>query len=253
MPPPPPPPSYQPAPVIEPPAAPAWWKKKRWKLPTWAWIAIGVVLIGAAASGGSKKKDEPAADKPTQTTTPVTTGQPAVAAAVTTVAETAPPTEAPVTTVEETTTTIEQGTSRDNPWTPGDTLTLGDYNPLQVAGMEFVTNETILAANQFNTEATAEQTYVRVPITATYTGSGTGSAFDLATGAGLVGDKGKIYTIEFIAEGSGGSLEDLLSAPDVITGGVLSGYLYFLADTDDMNLMLTFQTVDGRRFIDVSP
>lgn len=56
------PPPTHPGASITPPAVPAvaWWKRRWWKLPVWAWIVIGVVIIGGAASAGGT--DDEAAD-----------------------------------------------------------------------------------------------------------------------------------------------------------------------------------------------
>lgn len=65
-----------------------------WKLPVWAWIAIGLVLIGAAASGGSKKGDADSTAS-TQSSAPATEPE----------NTTVSPTDAPTTQVPETTST----------------------------------------------------------------------------------------------------------------------------------------------------
>lgn len=92
-----------------PPDSPAdesrsWWKKKRAKLPTWAWIVIGVVVlggVGGALSGGDDGDETAGAAQPSDTTATETT--------VESVQSTTPPTVE--TTIAETTTTAAPTTS----------------------------------------------------------------------------------------------------------------------------------------------
>lgn len=87
----------------------SWWKKKWWKLPVWAWIAIGLFLVGGLSGVFDENADEAAttattqAEPGTEAPAPAETGVPVTPApslAPPTAATTAAPatTEPPVTT-----------------------------------------------------------------------------------------------------------------------------------------------------------
>ncbi|MEP7047375.1 MAG: Ltp family lipoprotein [Ilumatobacteraceae bacterium] len=88
-----PPPSEQPTqfvPVVSTPHA-AWLKRKLFKLPLWAWIAVGVLTVGAIGSAAKPKQDgaEPVAGSATDV---ATTQMPSTVAATTVPATTVPAT-----------------------------------------------------------------------------------------------------------------------------------------------------------------
>ena len=79
------------------------WPKRKWlKLPMWAWIAVGVLVIGAIGSAAGTKKDnaQPAAASATDAATTLmpTTLPPTTLPATTVPATTVPPTTVPPTT-----------------------------------------------------------------------------------------------------------------------------------------------------------
>jgi peptidoglycan hydrolase-like protein with peptidoglycan-binding domain len=57
------------APIAEASPTTSWWMKKRARLPTWAWIAIGVLVLFAAAAAGGGDDQEDA--EPSSNTDPV--------------------------------------------------------------------------------------------------------------------------------------------------------------------------------------
>lgn len=99
---------------------PKWFARKIWKLPTWAWIAIGaVVLIGVAGQGGSEQAatdtTEASQDAPDESDTagdaPVEPAEEEVEETTTTVAATTTTTQpATTTTTEPPLPIIESGT-----------------------------------------------------------------------------------------------------------------------------------------------
>jgi hypothetical protein len=189
-----------------------------------------------------------------ETSAPDTTEAPATTdAPETTEAETSAPETTDAPTTEAPTTTAVQGTHA-NPFRGGQALSTDKYNPIVFTGpLELVSDDALHAANPYNDPAPAGQAYVRFKMSATYIGPDTGNYFDFYE-VGVVGSKGKIYTQATVTDSStNGDLEVLNDAPEVITGGTLEGYLYFLVDTDDTALLVISKSADGNTFIDLSP
>lgn len=252
--PPPPPAPFSPVGNPEPPSTPpsiaepqAPKSRPKWLVPVLGAALVGAVVVAIVAS---KDDSSSSSDKP-ESTSQVTTKatQPATT-------ELSCPTgqhESPVGTciADPTTTPKAEEGSRDNPL-DSSFLTYGDYDPVNFGFLELVDFATIESSNRFNEEPPPGQVYVRFRVTATYNGTETGSYYDFAFNLGLVGDKGKIYETAFIAD-SDGTLETLSDQPDVISGGVMEGYLYYLIDSDDTDILVVNENSDGNVFIDITP
>jgi hypothetical protein len=208
-----------------------------------------------------------ATTKPVETTAATATAVPTTNAATTTTVLTCGPTEheislddvpscqpnvapppPPPTAVPGTTTTTTKKGTRGNPYGATDLLTFGDYNPFVLFSIDPEDYSTIKAANQFNTVPPVGQFYLRVGVTAMYTGDTTGKYGDIAFSLGIVGNEAKIYKPVFL---SGDELQSLQSQPDVIRGGSITGFLYYLVDTADANFLAVIQGSSGTQFITV--
>lgn len=218
--------------------------------PKWLIPAIGIALAAAVVAGVVASKDDSSKGSDTADSTQATTK----ATARPTTTELTCPFGQHATPFGECeldpTTTIEEPGSRDNPLSPN-FLTYGDYDPVTLGSLEPVDFSAIEAANRFNDAPPAGQIYVRYKVTATYNGTSTGAYFDFAFNLGLVGDKGKIYEPAFVSD-SDGTLDALSDQPDVIAGGTMSGYLYYLIDADDTNILVVNENSDGNVFIDIT-
>jgi hypothetical protein len=184
-----------------------------------------------------------------ETTEPATTDAPE-----TTEAETSPPETTDAPTTDAPTTSALEGTHA-NPFKGGELLSNDNYNPIVFTGpIELVSEDVVHAANQYNDPAPTGQAYVRFKLDATYIGAGTGTYFDFYD-VGVVGSKGKIYKQASVSDSSDNKdLHTLGDAPDVISGGTLEGYLYYLVDTDDTALLVISKAGDGTNtFIELGP
>ena len=164
----------------------------------------------------------------------------------------APTTEAPTT--EAPTTTIEGQTAggRANPITDLSSLSVVDYRNVELGPLETPTFPLIKNENGFNKVPQAGQTYARFKVTATYVGQGTGTYSDFYFTCSLVGDKGTIYKPVAVADTGTGELQDLRAQPDVLSGGTMSGYVYYLIDSDDERILVMVESGDVKRFVDIS-
>lgn len=160
------------------------------------------------------------------------------------VAPTAPP-STPAPTEPPTTPAVPAKGTVANPFTSADMLKFGDYSPVVVTVIEPVTDAQVKKGNQFNDPAPAGQMYVRIGLTVTYTGTTKSDGGLLSTQVNLVGMKGKLYERTFVSGGSGGAGDDLKifsDEPDVITGGKITGFIYYLADSDDATFLAAFNS-----------
>lgn len=224
-------------------------------------VAGAAVLVGCSSSGklvltGTVKATTTVASAVAATTTanPAVTdvkaatttlpkGTVPVTAAVT-VAPTAPPSTPAPTETPTTPAAPAKGTVA-NPFTSADMLKFGDYSPVVVTVIEPVTDAQVKKGNQFNDPAPAGQVYVRIGLMVTYTGTTKSDGGELSTQIDLVGTKGKLYERTFVSGGSGGAGDDLKifsDEPDVITGGKITGFIYYLADSDDGSFLAAFNS-----------
>lgn len=150
-----------------------------------------------------------------------------------------------------TTTAASASGTRDNPFSPI-ALTYGDWSTLSILPIEVVDPALIHSANQFNDEAAPGQTYARIFVSAIYAGAEKGGSYEFRYGFGLAGDKGKIYDAASVSD-TRNVLSDISDSPDVLAGGELSGFIYYLVDADDTNFLVVATGPDGLQFIDVSP
>jgi hypothetical protein len=123
---------------------------------------------------------------------------------------------------------------------------------LSILPVEVVDPALIHSANQFNDEAAPGQTYARIFVSAIYAGAAKGESYEFRYGFGLAGDKGKIYDAASVSD-THNVLSDISDSPDVLAGGELAGFIYYLVDTDDTNFLVVASGSDGLQFIDVSP
>jgi hypothetical protein len=157
-----------------------------------------------------------------------------------------------LTTTTSTVPTPEVG-SKDNPFPISSPLTWGDYDQITFQPLELVSSSLIHKANPYNTPPPAGQTYVRFKVSAVYTGDDTGSGFGLSMNLHLVGDKATIYTSEFLSDYRKIGLAPIDDQPNVIKGGTITGFAYYLIDTDDTNILILVDNYSGNQYIDITP
>ncbi len=200
-------------------------------------IAIAVALASCSSTGIKQSTATTPKVKPASTT-------PASTPATDAPAPTEPPTTKPKVAVPPTTARPKAGT-RTNPFSSN--LDFNDFKPMVLLGIEPVDAALIHKGNQFNDAPQAGQTYVRVSVSATYTGSGSGSSTDITFSLKIAGDKSKIYEAASISDAHN-VLGLLRNQPDVIQGGSLTGFIYYLVDTDDSNFLAVVDGPDGPQF-----
>ena len=154
-------------------------------------------------------------------------------------------------TVKVPTTTIAARGTRDNPFSPT-ALTYGDWSDISILPVEMVDAALIHSANQFNDDAGPGQSYARIQVSGIYAGTEKGTSSDFRYGFGLAGDKGKVYDAASVSD-SHNLLSEISDSPDVLAGGALTGFIYYLVDVDDTNFLVVTTGSDGLQFIDVSP
>jgi hypothetical protein len=205
-----------------------------------------ILAAGCGKSATVTAQSAPDTDRPTAATTvPVTQPRPTTTAPK-------PTTTAPCASgshkdpsgsgcVPNTTTTAEPTKgSRQHPFdlNQGDELSIaGTWTSVTFSGPEDVDPATIIAANQFNDEAPDGQIYLRVLFTGVFEGTDTMSGTSAAHAFKLVGDQNTVYNSAFVSD-SHDVLNALSEQPDVISGGTLGGYIYYLVSADDANLMI---------------
>lgn len=167
-----------------------------------------------------------------------------------TVSTATPSNSAPTSAAPTTTMSAAKKGTRSNPFISTDLPSFEDYKPFALGGIEPVDFAVILKANVFNTPPAAGQMYVRVAVAATYTGPDRGTAFDLLFSVGIAGDKSKAYRATSVAD-SHHILNILSDQPDVISGGSLIGYLYYLVDSDDANFLGVLSGPVGTQFVEI--
>jgi hypothetical protein len=223
-------------------------------------IGGAALLFVGIGIGSSSKNDEDSQvrtadaaeervdDNETGTTENEPEAQAAATVGTTTTTEPAPTTTRPKPTTTKaapTTTTIEEG-SRGNPF-PGTTLTMGDWDTVSIGFIEDVDPALIRDANQFNDELLDGQKFVRIPVSAHWSGIDVGSPLQLSWTVNLAGDKGKIYEEASVSD-SRDVLAQLGDQPDVLEGGAVTGFVYYRVDVDDANLLIVVDSSDGPRF-----
>ncbi len=204
---------------------------------TLAFLATAVVLASCSSTGIKQSAATTPKAKPASTT-------PATTPATDKPAPTVPPTTKPKVTVPPTTAAPKAGT-RTNPFSSN--LDFKDFKPMILLGIEPVDAALIHKANQFNSPPPDGQTYMRVNVSAAYTGTGTGSATDITFSLKIAGNKSKVYEAALVSDSR--NLLDLLNKqPDVIQGGSMTGFIYYLVDTDDSNFLAVVNGSDGPQF-----
>jgi hypothetical protein len=153
--------------------------------------------------------------------------------------------------VAATTTTAPEEGTRAHPYAVGSVLTSDSYSSIVFGPVELVNPADVHKANQFNDALPAGQAYVRVHVEATYSGADKGTPYDF-TRIGLAGDNGKIYTSAFISD-SHNVLDLITDQPDVLSGGTMSGNVYYVVDIGDANFLMVEQGANRTVFVDVSP
>jgi hypothetical protein len=216
-------------------------------------IAAAILAVSLAACGGENKVDVSAAPQASAATPPSTAADISTTTAAatttlpptTTAARTTTTTVARTTTLPPTTTTTapKQGT-RANPF-PGVGLQLStdgspEWNAVTLAHLEQVDAAVIHAANQFNDPPPTGQQYMRIYFDGTYAGTDVGRGGEVGYDIKLTGDKHKLYDQAFVSD-SHNKLGLLNDAADVTAGGELQGYVYYLVDSDDANVLVAYR------------
>lgn len=88
---------------------------------------------------------------------------------------------------------------------------------------------------------------MKLSVLGTYTGTGSGSSSDIRFNLKIAGDKSKVYEAATVSD-SRNVLSLLSDQPDVIQGGSMAGYIYYLVDADDANFLAVVDGTDGPQF-----
>ncbi len=93
---------------------------------------------------------------------------------------------------------------------------------------------------------------MRVFFNGTYAGTEVGRGAQVGYEIKLTGDKHKLYDEAFVAD-SHDKLNSLNDAADVTTGGVLQGYVYYLVDSDDANILVAYGSFGTPEYVTPAP
>lgn len=202
----------------------------------WIWLVVGcgvLALIGLLVLGGctiflATSGDDTAGGDETTTAAPVeeeTTEE--------TVEETTPAEEE--TPAEDATTPAapagDAGTSRENPLPKDSTVSLeseGGTTSVTLGEVNWDANAAIAEANQFNEPAPEGQTYVIVPVTVSYAGSGSITPW-LEASITFVAADGRSYDQSFVVLDN-----DLMMQGDLYDGGTVTGNIAFLVPQESV-------------------
>jgi hypothetical protein len=136
------------------------------------------------------------------------------------------------------------GESRSNPASPGSIVTVGDFT-LQVGDVTRPADDIVLAGNMFNTEPEEGQEYVMVEITVGCLDSADDQCVLVPwLELELVGDQSVTYSAETTS-----GVDDTLDSVELYGGGSTTGYVFFIVEEDDTNLVLVFDGLLRQAFL----
>lgn len=126
--------------------------------------------------------------------------------------------------------------SRENPYSVGTPVDLGDGWRMKVEGSSPDATAAVLAENQFNDPPQAGHQFYMARVTATYLGSGSDS-FDGTFRLRAVGTAAVAYST---FDNSCGVYPDQISSTEVFTGGTITGNVCWEVRTTDAASLLMF-------------